>query len=483
MSRLDTLTKILVAFLGLGLGMGLVFPVYANFFVEWHEGMFVWFALGCLIAGLMVGLGNWWVAKSIVIGPINRIAEETRPLAEGDLSLRLTHTGSDEIGRMATAINDMLDAITTPVRELSDRARRIAEGDLTVDADIEAVGDFVPLVESFQDMTEGLRGFVLLMSQNIHTVTEAAATLGVSVEGARSEGQRVLAATCSMAEASAELAQMAEASAATVHSFSTSLRSVSDNALSSADGARDASDTARSGMAASSAAAEVMQRISAGTERASLHIAVLQERTQEIDKVLRVIQGVADQTNLLALNATIEAVNAGEAGAGFGVVAEEIRTLAARTKEATAQIRAMVTAVQEQTQAVVTDTQEIDTTVSVQGGTVHDALAALESIGLSVQGVIAQSGDVTMALAASTADIEEFEEHIATVSATATEYEAITHEVSTSTEVAAASLEAIGAAAERLAGLADELRANSSRYRLPQCDEAVDGSTVDFARR
>ncbi len=96
-----------------------------------------------------------------------------------------------------------------------------------------------------------------------------------------------------------------------------------------------------------------VEAISAAVGEASTSIALLGDRSDEIGRLTKMIDDIAEQTNLLALNAAIEAARAGEHGRGFAVVADEVRKLADRTSQATAEIGNSITAIQNETEAAI----------------------------------------------------------------------------------------------------------------------------------
>ncbi|MDR0209601.1 MAG: methyl-accepting chemotaxis protein [Pseudomonas putida] len=231
-------------------------------------------------------------------------------------------------------------SIVLPLADAVAVAERVATGDLT--QDIQVIGRDEPalLLRALSRMQQSLRDTIRKIAASSDQLASASEELHTVTEDT-SRG---------LHQQSAEIDQAATA----VNQMTAAVEEVANNAVSTADASKGADQTTRDGRDQVNQALASIQHLVNDVTDTSGEIEQLASNANEISRVLDVIGAIAGQTNLLALNAAIEAARAGEAGRGFAVVADEVRALAHRTQQSTAEIEQMITGIQSGTERAVT---------------------------------------------------------------------------------------------------------------------------------
>ncbi len=265
-------------------------------------------------------------------------------------------------------------------REIAPRLGRImaaleffAAKDLTASVRVTGTDEIGRLGEAFNTSVASTRAVLQSVAQGAETLS--AATTEISARSVQAAGN-----------ANTQSSKTNQIAAATQEMTAT-IGEISHNAESAASASRESAETAEHGGAVMQAAAMTMEKIAAATSTVSEKMTSLAHRSEEIGKVVNVIQEISEQTNLLALNAAIEAARAGEHGRGFAVVAGEVRRLAERTKGATEEIAGTIRSIQEETRETLQVMQDSRAAVETGMEETANARRSLEAIIKSSQEV------------------------------------------------------------------------------------------------
>ena len=307
--------------------------------------------LGGLIAMVLGTSIAYWVVNFFSKNLIH-IAEVAQLAASGNYKVRAKIESKDELGQLATSFNAMLDYITMALTKAEgerDELQKRLMGFLTLVSDV-GKGDLTKRGEVTADMFGNLAdGFNLMVDrfgQLLKQVREAAERVNQSAGTLRdSAGQ--------MAGTAKHQADESVKTLSAVEQLASQMRQVAKTAGASSESATQVLQATERGREAVQETVQDMQGIRSTVQRMSKQVKSLGDRSLEISHIVSTIRDIANQTNLLALNAAIEAAGAGEAGARFAVVADQVRKLAESSTQATREIADLVKVIQMETQDTV----------------------------------------------------------------------------------------------------------------------------------
>ncbi|MFA0057476.1 methyl-accepting chemotaxis protein [Vibrio echinoideorum] len=242
-----------------------------------------------LLVILSIALVISWTLAGIIVKPLSNIQETMREVAKGNLLVKAEEHGDNEISRLAQDVNKSVEQLRDTVSSLSRISIEVASAS-----------------------------------------TELAALMTQSSANSDQEKQEV------------------EQVASAVNQLESTAAHVNENAVQADSASKQADEMATHSMSLFNESNQANEQMAIQLSEAANVVGTLKEHSEQIGKVIEVIQSISEQTNLLALNAAIEAARAGESGRGFAVVADEVRMLAARTQDSTKEIQAIIEGLQVQ---------------------------------------------------------------------------------------------------------------------------------------
>jgi len=360
------------------------------------SGRALWINLGATLLIVFLCALTGGLLTRLIAPALKTATAALEQLADKDLTVSVEATSGDEIGRLSAALNTSVAAVRSVLQS-------VARG-----------------VETLSTATAEISARSVQSAGNAHTQ-------------------------------SSKINQIAAAA----QEMTATIGEISHNAEGAASASRDSAENASRGGTVMQAAAATMEKIAAATNTVSEKMASLALRSEEIGKVVNVIQEISEQTNLLALNAAIEAARAGEHGRGFAVVAGEVRRLAERTKGATEEISVTIRSIQEETRETMQVMQNSRSAVENGMGETSNARRSLEEIIESSKHVESQINMIATAATEQTAAAGEISESAGQIS-------------QLSNETANAAGEAVDTL-KHLASLAGDLDGLIRQFRLESC--------------
>ena len=338
--------------------------------------------------------------------------------------------------------------IAPSLRAATKALEQVAARDLTVTVEALGTDEIGRMCTALNTCVAAMRLVLGTVAQGAENLTGSATEMSVRSVQANANAQAQSGKTNQIAAAAQEM--------------TATIGEISRTAETASNISRKSAETATEGGAVMQTAALTMERISSATSSVAGKMTGLAARSEEIGKVVTVIQDISEQTNLLALNAAIEAARAGDHGRGFAVVAGEVRRLAERTRSATEEIAGTIRGIQDETRAT---------------------LDLMEESHRAVDTGIGETSRARQSLAATIESAREVEHMIRLIATAATEQTSAAGEISESaahiSQLAmenSQTAEETAAGCKQLSGLANDLDGIIRQFHLQ--DETQPGGNL-----
>ncbi len=379
-------------------------------FLLFKDKRLIQYAIILIIGIVVTGFFAFSIAKRLFIRPLCYLEKTVKSISEGDFTIDVDFTTENEIGQILKKINEKFHSLNSMIKTLRSSLYQTLEEGKKIEGDIKRISEsteleseaILSIASSLEQMnsatteiSQSTESLAISTEQKAVSLEEMVSSIGEVSNSAQELSNTVDATSASIEELSAtikevahraeELFEASEETLAATEEISSSIKDVEESAKRSAIlSEKVKNDASTFGIASVEKTIEGIQNIKVSFEKTAMFIKKLGGRSDEIGKILTVIDEITDQTTLLALNAAILAAQAGEHGKGFSVVADEIKDLAERTSFSTREISELIRSVQQEVK---------DAIFAMEGGmtSVDEGLKVARDAGDSLKKIVESS--------------------------------------------------------------------------------------------
>lgn len=451
---------------------------------------------------------------------VNRVAENLKKLAEGNLNLDLTVTEADQYtrevrdnfvvisqrldqvrssikalvddvemitkagtdgrlevradaarhkgdyARIVKSVNDTFDSVTRPINEAMRISEAYSRGDLTARVQINTSGDFRKFGSYLDQTGVGLTATVKGINAQVSELNSAMENANASIE-------EVLSATRKMSEGASSIGGSISSGSdgvkqvlKSMEDMSRGISNISKNTELTSTLSANANEQSKKGADLAQKAGKSMVEVTNASNEVANIIVDIRSEMEKIGKIVQLIQNIANQTNLLALNAAIEAARAGEAGRGFAVVASEVKALAENSQKSAGNISEMISTLQSKTDSAANAVET--STRQVANGTeqVNQALKAFNDIVVSVGEISRNISDIAGATQGQAITVEKITVNMTEVSSMLENVANDSQQSAAFTEEVTASLDEIGKIIDHVNNVSRNVSSEMKKFKV-----------------
>ena len=356
--------------------------------------------------------------------------------------------------------------IKKPLGRFMQIMQKVAQGELNHKVEIKTNDEFGVLTTHFNMMLDNLKSLIVKVTHSVQAVAEYSQDLSKSMEQNKEAVQKVVNVADEQANSARKQNQHILETMAVVEQSSASIEEISATTQELSISAKNTSEMAYQGNKIMEQATGEIKKMGVSAKEVSDTIYVLGGKSQEIGKIVELINAIANQTNLLALNAAIEAARAGEHGKGFAVVADEVRKLAEQSQRATKDITQLITEIQQQTEIAMTAMGDNEKIVSEGNQVINEGAKYFYQIENNIKAVSEQMHSVYTATEELAKGSEEIVTSVNIIEGIAREVVDATQNMVGSSYEQSIMIDSISNSAKSLANLAKDLHKEIQVFKV-----------------